>query len=130
MVDIVNTVWFFETTDSNTSSCLVWSMFPSLVPENCFIADIMTIHTNRTINSSVMTSNKRALLFGSSETRVTLLWRAGNTSSCLSMKMVISVGLNLLKDTFRCREESDLLLEESAWINLASSSLYEFIPPV
>lgn len=122
VVEEMNTVRFFEEM-LNTSSTRSWSMGSSSVEENCLMADIITIHTNNIINRRVKINRSRALLFGSSDTRVTLLCRVGRTSFSLSMKMVTSVGLNLLKDTFLVRELSDLLLEESPEINFASSSL-------
>lgn len=122
VVEEMNTVRFFEEM-LNTSSTRSWSMGSSSVEENCLMADIITIHTNSIINRRVKINRSRALLFGSSDTRVTLLCRVGRTSFSLSMKMVTSVGLNLLKDTFLVRELSDLLLEESPEINFASSSL-------
>lgn len=125
---LLNTVWLLDIR-SKTMLSSVWSMWSSW--ESCRMADMTTIPTNITMNNTVNINSKRALLFGSSETNTTLLCKAGIISSCLSMKMVISVGLNLLMETFlgnlESNEASDLLLDESADISLVSSSLYRCI---
>lgn len=112
----MNIVRFFEEM-LNTFFIRLWLMGSFFVEENCLMADIITIYINSIINRRVKINRSRVFLFGFFDTRVILLCRVGRILFFLLMKMVMFVGLNLLKDIFFVRELLDLLLEEFFEIN-------------